>query len=291
MSGNEYLFIDFVSPTDANYTIGSTSAETSKSTFSDIFTEGKNQKQKTQKTSSSKTPTKSSATKKSSSTNTSAKKAPTNKTNNQKANTKQAQTTKPRTTAERLHSDWQTVLEVGAKTKHEGFKCDPNISKTFFNSVTDTAKRLNCNPDDLAAIMFIESHFDPKAKKGNYTGLIQIDKMSFDSIPDTKCSYSQYCKLPREKQLKYVEKYLKMRIDEQGLKGFLSGGQLYTLVRRPKAVHTRSEVKKYQKLVTDARKVPAQIKKEKEEFEKKTNSSSTSTSTPSTKNKKLNVKT
>ena len=200
------------------------------------------------------------------------------------------------TTAERLHSDWQTVMEVASKTKHENFKCDLNISKKFFNIVTETAKRLNCNPDDLAAIMFLESHFDPKAKKGDYRGLIQIDKMSFDSIPNTKCTYSQYCALPREKQIKYVEKYLKMRIDEQGLKGFLSGGQLYTLVRRPKSVRTKSEVVKNQKLVTDARKVPAKIKKEKAELDKKTkanskSNSSTKTNTKSnTKQKKLNIK-
>lgn len=213
------------------------------------------------------------------------KSSPTKKTNS---------TTTP--TAERLHSDWQTVMEVASKTKHENFKCDPNISKKFFNIVTETAKRLNCNPDDLAAIMFLESHFDPKAKKGDYRGLIQIDKMSFDSIPNTKCTYSQYCALPREKQIKYVEKYLKMRIDEQGLKGFLSGGQLYTLVRRPKSVRTKSEVVKNQKLVTDARKVPAKIKKEKAELDKKTkanskSNSSTKTNTKSnTKQKKLNIK-
>lgn len=289
MSGKDYLFINFAAPTNANYTGGYTSSETVSSMSTDVFTESKKQKKKTTKTVGTKSSTKSSATKKSSTTKSTTKKATTDKTSNSKSGVKKKQTTKPRTTAERLHADWQTVLEVGAKTKHEGFKCDPNISKTFFNSVTDTAKRLNCNPDDLAAIMFLESHFDPKAKKGIYTGLIQIDKMSFDSIPDTKCSYSQYCRLPREKQLKYVEKYLKMRIDEQGLKGFLSGGQLYTLVRRPKAVHTRSEVKKNQQLVTDARKVPAKIKKEKEEYEKtiKSNSNSGSESKP----KKLNVKT
>ena len=191
--------------------------------------------------------------------------------------TKKTNSTTTTTTAERLHSDWQVVMEVASKTKHENFKCDPNISKKFFNIVTETAKRLNCNPE---------------AKKGDYRGLIQIDKMSFDSIPNTKCTYSQYCALPREKQIKYVEKYLKMRIDEQGLKGFLSGGQLYTLVRRPKSVRTKRVVIENQKLVTDARKVPAKIKKEKAELEKKTkaNSKSNSNTKSNTKQKKLNIK-
>lgn len=285
MSGNEYFFINPASPTDADYQAFGTSTVATTKVSTDIFTESKNQKKKTTTT------TKSNNSQKNG-TATSSKSS--KKPNTTKSGSKKAATTKsaPKTKAERLHSDWQAVMEVGAQTKHENFKCDPKISKAFFSSITDTAKRLNCNADDLAAIMFIESHFDPKAKNGSYRGLIQIDKMSFDSIPDTKCTYSQYCALPREKQIKYVEKYLKMRIDEQGLKGFLSGGQLYTLVRKPKYVRTRSVVTENQKLVTDARKVPAKIKKEKEELEKKTkaNSKSNSNTNSNTKPKKLNIK-
>lgn len=255
MSGEEFLRITYSAPMESGSDLYSSTSTTEASEISpaSVFMEQKPQK-------------KSSSTKKTNNTTT--------------------------TTAERLHSDWQVVMEVASKTKHENFKCDPNISEKFFNLVTKTAKQLNCSPDDLAAIMFLESHFDPKAKKGDYIGLIQIDKMSFDSIPDTKCSYSQYCNLPREKQIKYVEKYLKMRITQEKLKGFVSGGQLYTLVRRPKYVRTKSEVVKNQNLVNDARKVPAKIKKEKAELEKKTkaNSKSNSNTKSNTKTKKLNIK-
>lgn len=43
------------------------------------------------------------------------------------------------------------------------------------------SKRLNCNPEDLAALMFRESRFDPKANGGNYYGLIQMDEASLNA--------------------------------------------------------------------------------------------------------------
>lgn len=151
--------------------------------------------------------------------------------------------------AQRLHSDWQTVMKVESKTKQSRFKCDPNISVNFFNEVTKVAKNINCNPEDLAAIIYKESHFDPRAKSssGKYVGLIQMDKMTFDSLEiKNKCSYNDYCTLPREKQLKYTEAYLKFRINEKGLKGKrLSGGQVYTLIRRPADIHNRGVVNKH----------------------------------------------
>lgn len=167
--------------------------------------------------------------------------------------------------AQRLHSDWQTVMKVESKAKQSRFKCDPNISFNFFNEVTKVAKNINCNPEDLAAIIYKESHFDPKAKSssGKYVGLIQMDKMTFDSLAiRNKCSYNDYCTLPREKQLKYTEAYLKFRINEKGLKGKrLSGGQIYTLIRRPAEIHNRGVVNKHQKSVDDAKKIPAKMKK------------------------------
>ena len=104
--------------------------------------------------------------------------------------------------------------------------------------------------------------FDPKAKNGGATGLIQMDKESFDSIPNRKCTYTQYCKLPREKQLQYAEKYLQMRIDEKGLTGkHLTGGQLYTLIRRPASITKKSDVEKYQRLIDKIKKIPLRYQK------------------------------
>lgn len=185
---------------------------------------------------------------------------------------------KQNTTAEKLHSDWQFVLEAESKIKQNKVKCDPNISKNFFVQVEDSAKRLNCKPEDLAAIIYRESHFDPRAKKGEYTGLIQMNKTAFDSIPDRKCTYSQYCRLPREKQLKYAEKYLKMRIEEKGLKGKkLTGGQLYTLVWRPNDINKPQIVTQAQKKVNESKQIPTKLKQKLGASE--------------SKGKKLNVKT
>ncbi len=167
--------------------------------------------------------------------------------------------------AQRLHSKWQTVMEEESKVKQHRFKCDPNISVKFFDEITKIAKNINCNPEDLAAIIYKESHFDPRVKSssGKYSGLIQMDKMTFDSLEvKNKCTYREYCRLPREKQLKYTEAYLKFRIDEKGLKGKrLSGGQIYTLIRRPADINKPSTVRAHQRSVDDAKKVPAKMKK------------------------------
>lgn len=177
----------------------------------------------------------------------------------QKTSSKQTQNSQ---TGAKLHSEWQPVLKAGAKERQKNFKSDPNISLKFFNGVASTAKNLNCKSEDLAAVMFLESHFDPKAKNGGATGLIQMDKESFDSIPNRKCTYTQYCKLPREKQLQYAEKYLQMRIDEKGLTGkHLTGGQLYTLIRRPASITKKSDVEKYQRLIDKVKKVPLRYQK------------------------------
>lgn len=177
----------------------------------------------------------------------------------QKSSSRQTQNSQ---TGAKLHSEWQPVLKAGAKEKQKNFKSDPNISLKFFNGVASAAKNLNCKSEDLAAAMFLESHFDPKAKNGGATGLIQMDKESFDSIPNRKCTYTQYCKLPREKQLQYAEKYLQMRIDEKGLTGkHLTGGQLYTLIRHPKSITKKSDVEKYQRLIDKVKKVPLRYKK------------------------------
>lgn len=167
--------------------------------------------------------------------------------------------------AQKLHSKWKIVMEEEAKVKQNRIKIDTNISVKFFDEITNIAKRINCSPEDLTAIIYRESHFDPQVKSssGNYSGLIQMDKTSFDSLKvKNKCTYAEYCKLPREKQLKYTEAYLKFRIDEKGLTGKkLSGGQIYTLIHRPKDIDKPSAVKIHQRHVDEAKKVPEKIKK------------------------------
>ena len=167
--------------------------------------------------------------------------------------------------AQKLHKEWRIVMEAESKVKQNRVKIDPNISVKFFEEITKAAKRLNCKPEDLAAIIYRESHFDPQIKSstGKYAGLIQMDKTTFDNLPvKNKCTYAQYCKLPREKQLKYAEAYIKYRKKEKGLTGKkLSGGQIYTLIHRPKDVDRPSAVRIHQRRVDEAKKVPAKMKK------------------------------
>ena len=119
--------------------------------------------------------------------------------------------------AKKLYNEWRTVLEEEAKieavNKPKYYKSDPDISKKFFSELEASAKRLNCNPEDLAAIIYRESHFDPAAKDctGTYHGLIQMDKTALEnSIKfnlenfgnkcglNPKMTYNKYKKLPRE---------------------------------------------------------------------------------------------
>ncbi len=167
------------------------------------------------------------------------------------------------TKGEELHNKWTKMC--------------PKISLEFFEEITAMAERLNFDSDDLCAIMFRESGFKPNAHGKNsktgvdYYGLIQMDKTSFTTVVahalktegkdcklDPNMTYEKYAKLPREKQLKYSEAYIKFRIDEKGLTGKkLTGGQLWTLINSPKNINnpkfvTRNQARidKVHKLLT-----------------------------------------
>lgn len=170
-------------------------------------------------------------------------------------NTKQ---TKYSPTVLKLHSGWSKVMEEEDKNHASFFEPDPNISKDFFNQIEAIAKRLNTNAEDLAAIIYIESHFDPKVSNpsGKYRGLIQMDKETFDDIfKSYKITYKQYCELPREEQLKYTEIYLRHRIKKAGLKGKVSGAQIYALIHRPADINKQSELQERQRKIDNAKKI------------------------------------
>lgn len=176
--------------------------------------------------------------------------------------------------AKSLHNDWRAVMIAEAQSKPKKFTPDSNISYKFFEELTKTAERLNCNADDLAAVIYKESHFDPKAKgPGGYTGLIQMDETAFNAAvkhavktQGDKCnlnpnlSYAEYSNLPREEQLKYAEAYLRFRIDEKKLEGKISGGQINTLIHRPADITKPASVIKHQKQVDKFKQVPLKYK-------------------------------
>ena len=186
---------------------------------------------------------------------------------NQVPKNKQQQKTPARTVCaetQKLHKDWQNVMKIESKVKQNRINIDPDISLEFFDKIDKIAKRLNCRADDLAALIYRESHFDPqiKSSSGKYAGLIQMDKTTFSCLDvKNKCSYEEYCRLPREKQLKYVEAYLKLRIEEKGLTGKkLSGGQIYTLIRRPKNINNPASIRANQRLIDKAKQIPEKMK-------------------------------
>lgn len=154
--------------------------------------------------------------------------------------------------SQELHDNWTKVF--------------PRLSQEFFDELTAMAERINCNPEDLAAIMFKESRFDPAAKGAGVYGLIQMNPTALKEaiahahknghkLKDIKIE--EYKKLPREKQIKYSEAYVQFRIDEKNLTGKkLSGGQLWTLIKRPASINNKKFVNKLQKIIDNAKNLP-----------------------------------
>ena len=114
--------------------------------------------------------------------------------------------------------------------------------------------------------MFKESRFDPAAKGAGVYGLIQMDPTALKlaiahahknghKLKDIKIE--EYKKLPREKQIKYSEAYVQFRIDEKKLTGKkLSGGQLWTLIKRPASINNKKFINKLQKIIDNAKNIP-----------------------------------
>jgi hypothetical protein len=172
-----------------------------------------------------------------------------------------------------LHDKWVKVLEEESKTKNPLFKSDPNISQEFFDKLADIAKRLNINPEDLASVIFLESHFDPQARNNTnkYHGLIQMDRdTTFKSIFPNE-NFEKYKKLSREKQLEFVEKYLQFRIDEKHLTGQkISGGQLRTLIKSPAKINNPTFVNKQQDIIDSIKQKPAKYSQSENVLDKNT---------------------
>ena len=146
-----------------------------------------------------------------------------------------------------------------------------DIKPEFFVKVINFADKIKTNPVDFSFILYQESEFNPKAKCGPYFGLIQMDKTAFDECVGRMMEYEQYCKenpkdkpdfydyldmrlkkgfkkpknpdvitfekykaLPREKQFKYSEYYLKYRIHQYKLNNkSIPDNQLYALIHKP----------------------------------------------------------
>lgn len=159
---------------------------------------------------------------------------------------------KKKSISQELHDSWTKVF--------------PRLSQEFFDELTAMAERINCKPEDLAAIMFKESRFDPAAKGAGVYGLIQMDATALkvaiahankNGHKLKNVTISEYHKMPREQQIKYSEAYIQFRIDEKKLTGKkLSGGQLWTLIKRPSNINNKKFINKLQRIIDNTKNLP-----------------------------------
>lgn len=128
------------------------------------------------------------------------------------------------------------------------------LNKEFLNKVKQVAKNINCDYEDLLALMNSESSLDPTAahknKNGEKTavGLIQFTKSA--AIPELNKVYGlnltleKIEKMSALEQLDLVEKYYKMNADKLPKGKKLTAADLYAVTflpaRAKKEVLTRS---------------------------------------------------
>lgn len=133
----------------------------------------------------------------------------------------------------------------------------PQLSDKFLEEVVILSEKLHFSPEDLLALMYQESGgWNPasicKGKNGKilYGGLIQMNQTSLNQVKakyakelglNPNITMQQYLKLPREKQLKYVEGYLKLMIDYCKLdkKDKITAGELWGMIKSPKRTRNR----------------------------------------------------
>ena len=108
------------------------------------------------------------------------------------------------------------------------------LGPNFMAKVKDISARLNCNYQDLIAVMISESGLNPaeQNKKSKATGLIQFLPSTAESMGT---SVKEIKKMSAEEQLVLVERYLTDRKREAGFPSDhkLTAGELYALVFLP----------------------------------------------------------
>ena len=123
----------------------------------------------------------------------------------------------------------------------------PNASDKFISQIEDMAKKLKCDPIDVAALLFKESKFNPKAGNGSFKGIGQMNLNSLKaSIKyavkhpeeaegiDPGMTMAKFVRLSREEQMPYVKNYtLFMKETYLGKNKEMSGGDLYALFYTP----------------------------------------------------------
>ena len=108
-------------------------------------------------------------------------------------------------------------------------KLDGKLGEGFTAALEKTAQNINCKPDDLLAILCVESMLETNAENKGHYGILQI---SWKRLKSYGTSGAALKWMTGTEQLKYVEKYFKDKdINPEGRK--LSLGDLYTKVFLP----------------------------------------------------------
>lgn len=141
-----------------------------------------------------------------------------------------------------------TPLDTGNKELENAVKTAlPNASDKFISQIEDMAEKLKCDPIDVAALLFKESKFNPKAGNGSFKGIGQMNLNSLKaSIKyavkhpeeaegiDPGMTMAKFVRLSREEQMPYVKNYtLFMKETYLGKNKEMSGGDLYALFYTP----------------------------------------------------------
>lgn len=129
-------------------------------------------------------------------------------------------------------------------------KVVPDVKDEFVNEILETAEKVNCDAEDLTALLYKESRFKPDVKNGNFGGIGQMNDTSIKlSVEEalkhapsrekiSEMAFEKFLTLPRAKQMPYVRNYI------LAMKNFymkkhkekLTGGELYALFYTPSRV-------------------------------------------------------
>lgn len=128
--------------------------------------------------------------------------------------------------------------KADADTDNSPIKDTGKLDKHFLKKTKKIAKKLNCDYQDLLALMNSESGLNPKATCGSYVGLIQFGDAAITELR-TKCGCKGLTKekilnMSRIEQLDLVEKLLMYNKKWKfASNAKLSAGDLYAMILAP----------------------------------------------------------
>lgn len=150
----------------------------------------------------------------------------------------------------------ELIKETGvqAKVKSMVDAVLPYSSKEFIDGIVQASDAAKCSAEDLTALMYVESRFNPKASNGAFVGLGQMNKRSLKlSVDfakrnkkhsqgiDEKISMDIFKSLTREEQLPYVRNYIlgMKEVYFKDVQRSLNGGELYGLFYTPGRINAK----------------------------------------------------